>query len=248
MKDSRSAPPIFTTNRRRYGRLGYSEIASEGPLTFARGMSRAYCWNVLSLEFSVRALFASQDSFRVFARSMVISMCAASLLLHVSKIVCIGSKPQVLRPDTRGDIATVKDEEAVRNRAEGKYPRGSVGGNMLTEVRHFAVTGAVHGTSPDPAIPRSIDFWPEALGERKDKRAGVASMAAVFIASSVFDLNSRLATLTTVERHPRAYGIFRSSHGRVSFPRFSWSEAISLLKQRLASLVILPRSAVIEGL
>ena len=83
---------------------------------------------------------------------------------HVSKVLALSSKKQVVGPDARWGVAVVADVQAIRNRPVRHLPRHTVGGGLGSRVPDpkypVAACGSLGG--PQPARVGLVDFLPEA--------------------------------------------------------------------------------------
>lgn len=92
--------------------------------------------------------------------------CFATIFaIHIVHVVLVRSRNQMSRVATRRVVATMPYLHAVWNRAIGKFVAKSVSANASAIYGNQAITAAVMGANPRPAIiwPALVNFCPEAL-------------------------------------------------------------------------------------
>lgn len=140
-----------------------------------------------------------------------------ALPFPISVVVEVRTRPQMRRSDARGVVAVMENAGLLgTDRAVGENPRNPVGRHEAPENSEFSVALDVASADPDPALAEAVDV-------RQNRPIPV-----------------------NLGPKPGDGAIVKFSHGRVSLPRFSWSEAVLPVARRAASFAILPRLAVVE--
>src|SRR5579859_2662273 len=87
---------------------------------------------------------------------------SASLHLPISSVVCRCPKEQMIWPDASRVVATVTNEQSVRDGTIKQQPCEAVGGVSLSRPANLSISLPLTLTSPFPALARSIDALPKA--------------------------------------------------------------------------------------
>jgi hypothetical protein len=99
----------------------------------------------------------------------------SSFHVTIKHVVQVGSDEQMIRAHAQRRVAVMQDVQSVRRIvAMCEFPDESMGVLVALQVAVPEIPIAVVGCSlPEPALPRGIDFRPEALGQRHSDSIGI---------------------------------------------------------------------------
>jgi hypothetical protein len=109
--------------------------------------------------------FAAWNQVRATASPVTIAALVATLANHVVRVLLVGSKEQMVRPDAERCIAPMADQQVwIVDGTVGQFVSRTMGVGCRALVPELGVSVGTNGASPQPTAVRFRDVLPQALG------------------------------------------------------------------------------------
>lgn len=117
-------------------------------------------WPAFRMQSATVAIPA-RDTLWFDSADMTISGCCTTFGGHVSHVVFVGAEKEMIGSNTRSNVASMKNEQIVRNGSEREFIRESMREDMAIETLKTSISSVGGACGPQPAIGSFSDFSPK---------------------------------------------------------------------------------------